>query len=123
MRLTDRQLRTIIEQVISEAPKKSSKGGGRASLGFAVPEDSVSSKSQKIGHLSQLKAVHPRAYRSFVAMLIKGSKEEFSLEDGVVVAHRPYTLARGNGKMVFDPDGTTMDVAGSWEEVRTPRKP
>jgi hypothetical protein len=46
MKLTEQQLRGVIQQVIAEAPKKKTParrrkpGGGRAALGFSIPEDS-----------------------------------------------------------------------------------
>lgn len=48
MKLTEQQLRGVIQQVIAEAPKKKAPvrrrrpGGGRAALGFSIPEDSPS---------------------------------------------------------------------------------
>ena len=38
MKLTHKQLRAIVESIVAEAASK--KGGGRASLGFGIPEES-----------------------------------------------------------------------------------
>lgn len=93
---------------MTQAPRR--KGGGRASLGFGIPEESPGYGKGKAVHLSQLKALNPRAFKGFVEMLIEDCSAEFTVSDDGTVT------ARDKGKTLrWNPKSTTMDVGSGWE--------
>lgn len=110
MKLSQRQLRALIREELTQARRK---GGGRASLGFAIPEDSPDygrPAAKKIGHLSQLKKVDPRAYAGYVEMLVEDCQAEFEIgADGKLRAHDQGI------HQTWNPKSTSMDVGGGWE--------
>lgn len=115
MKLTKTQLRSIIREEVdsmTQAPKRGRRNKG-PSMWDAIPEDSPdygASSGQKVGHLSQLKAIDPRAYKGFVEMLVEDCTATFEVAgDGTITAKD-----RGK-KLTWNPNSTSMDVGGGWE--------
>lgn len=102
------QLKQLVKEeldAVSQAPKRR-KGGGRAALGFAIPEDSPDygkaapaparpSSNGKLGHISKVSSIDARAFRAYVDMLVEDCDVDF------------YAMGDGRLKAV-DPDGTVM---------------
>ena len=110
MKLSTRQLRALIREELTQARRK---GGGRAMLGFAIPEDSPDygrPADKKIGHLSQLKKVDPRAYAGYLEMLVEDCADEFEMVGGKLTARMP-----DGTTLTWNPKSTAMDVGGGWE--------
>lgn len=93
MKLTERQLKSIIKKVVAESFAEGSDGD--------------------VGHLSQLKSVNPKAFRGYVDVLIEDCEDEFTFEGGKIVAYR-----EDGTKLEFDPKSTSMDVGRGWKPSR-----
>jgi len=94
MKLTERQLKSIIKKVVAES--------------FEDPENLSS-----VCNLSELKRRNPKAFQGYVDMFVEDCQDEFSFEDGKIVAYR-----EDGTKLEFDPKSTSMDVGRGWKPSR-----